>query len=101
MYFVIKTSKRNVKSHLEYNKQISKGTKFVKIDNGTIGKGARSCNVPLELILQDYTTAEILEALTLSRLKETKSIDHVYDSTFLVNEKEEVSLDFCADDIPF
>lgn len=109
IYFTTKVSKRNVKSHLEYNKQIVKGTRYVKIDNGTIGTGARSANIPLELILKDFSIEEITEAMWLSRKEMTKSVDHVYDDFFIKMEKtvneyadsQKEDLDFCADDIPF
>lgn len=98
MYFSTKVSKRNVKSHLEYNKQIPSGIKYVKLCNGTIGKGARSSNIPLELILKEFTTDEVLEALQLSRKEESRSVDFVYDDFFIKMEK---NANFDDDDILF
>lgn len=95
-----KVSKRNVKSHMEYNKQIVKGTKYVKLDNGTIGAGARSSNIPLELILKEFTMDEIKQAIKLSRADKTSSVDHVYD-VWPVLDKPKEDKKFNYDDIPF
>lgn len=102
MYLFTKVSNRNVKSHSEYNKQIAKGERYVRVCNGTIGKGARHINVPLELVLKDFSLEEITKAYWQSRKEETRSIDYKYDTFFDDYKKEDnQALDFCADDIPF
>jgi hypothetical protein len=95
MFNYIKTSKRNVKSHREYNKQIPKGTKYIRISNGTIGPGARHINIPLEILLQGFTLEEITQAYWLAKQEKTRSIDYQYESW------PEPSLNIMADDIPF
>lgn len=106
MYLSTKISKRNVKSHAEYNKQIPKGKKYVRVSNGTIGAGARHVNIPLELVLKDFSLEEITQAYWQSRKEESSSIDYKYDTFFEDYEKEaneyaSKARDFCADDIPF
>lgn len=96
MHIFKKVSKRNVKSHPEYNKQIPKGTKYLCVSNGTIGPGARHINIPLEVALKGFTLEEITQAYWLAQKDQTRSVDHEYE-TWPTNTVP----DFAADDIPF
>lgn len=96
MYFYIKQAKKATKNHYDYSgdflqdspRSIKKGEKFLQLNNGTIGNGARAVNIGRKQAI------EILENM-LAELK-----DNMLDiPSQAINKPCEV--DFCSDDIPF
>lgn len=85
MYLVVKTAQRKTKNHhgasfseVEY---INRGEKYLQLNNGTIGAGARAVNIGKTAAIE--MLKKTLEELTVKdlRCEECNDLNFVFDET--------------------